>query len=74
VGHAWGMQASASRWLAHILVRWRSSPPENLDLLFVGQQVYEASVPLLAAEVLLESCEPDAAGIGNPSSQQVFVG
>jgi hypothetical protein len=44
------------------------------DLLFGRQQVYEASISLRAAKLLLEPCEPDAAWIGNPSSQQVFVG
>jgi len=38
------------------------------DRLFGRQQVLEASISLLAAKLLLEPCEPDAAGIGNPSS------
>ncbi len=41
---------------------------EHEDLLCRRQQVVEASVPLLAAKLLLERCEPDQAGIGNPCS------
>jgi hypothetical protein len=36
--------------------------------LFGRQQVFEASSFLLAAPVLLEPCEPNAAGIRNSSS------
>ena len=42
--------------------------PKNVDLLFGRQQVFEASALLLAAKLLLEPCEPNAAGIRNPSS------